>query len=282
MKTITKSKINLIGEIGINHNGDLEIAKKLIDILALAGFDYAKIQKRNPDVSTPEHKKREEKKVPWMEAPITYLEYKKQIEFTKEGVEYLSNYAKKSGIKLFSSVWDLDSAKEMKEVHKDIVKIPSAKITDIELVKYCRENFDFVIMSTGMSEETEIGKAVYEGSPDVVMHTNSVYPTPLKELKLGYIDWLKNKYPKIQVGYSSHYYGVKDLFIAIDKGIMWAEKHVTLSHTMWGSDQLSSIEPQGIFELSKAIRDFENIINDGYEPRFIYPGEEKKRQSLRK
>jgi N-acetylneuraminate synthase len=273
--------IKLIGEIGINHNGSVKIAKDLIDIAKLSGFDFVKIQKRNPDIAVPENQKNKEKIVPWREKPTTYLQYKKDIELSLFQINSLFNYSKQKEIDLFSSVWDCESALELKNnTNMNIIKIPSAKLTDWELLKLCNELYNFTILSTGMSTEDEIEKAVKILNPDVIMHTNSVYPTPVTDLRLLYIQWLKEKYPKKEIGYSSHYFGIKDLFFAVGLGATWLEKHITLNHNMWGSDQSASVEPNGIFQIGKAIRDMEQCWN-GYEKRSIYPGEEKKRESLR-
>lgn len=274
------STIKLIAEIGINHNGNIEIAKDLIDVAKVARFDYVKFQKRNPDIAVPEEQKNKEKIVPWRNEPTTYLQYKKDIEFDKKQYAHLMVYAKQKGLGLFVSIWDIDSAKEMSSLF-DMVKIPSAKLTDFELLEECKYLYKYRILSTGMSTEKEIDKAVEILNPQVIMHTNSNYPTSVQDLKLGYIRWLKDHYyPAHEIGYSSHYYGTKDIYFAIGIGATWIEKHITLDHTMWGSDQKASVEPNGVYEIGKAVRDIENSF-DGNEPRKLYLGEEKKRESLR-
>jgi len=280
-------KVELISEIGINfaygNNKEqfLDNAKRLIRLSSVAGIPYIKLQKRNPDISVPEHKKESKKIVPWNDNPITYLQYKKDIEFDwKEYIE-LSMYTKKQGSDLFASVWDMDSAYFMTEF-SDIVKIPSAKITDLEMLDYCRNEYSFKIMSTGMSTEEEIDKAVSVLKPDVIMHTNSVYPTPIKDLKLGYLKWLKEKYgTTIEIGYSNHCFSTKVMYVAIGMGATWIEAHFTENHNLWGSDQAASIEPNGMFEITKAISDYGQVIHDGYGPRELFSGEEKKKESLR-
>jgi N-acetylneuraminate synthase len=276
------SKIKLIAELGINHNGSLNVARGLIDVAKVSQFNFVKLQKRNPDKAVPENQKNKEKKVPWREDPITYLQYKKDIEFSPNEVNDLAIYSKKKNMELFCSVWDEDSAQEMKRMGMRIVKIPSAKLTNHDLLKLCDELYDFKILSTGMSYEDEIQKAIHILKPDVIMHTNSVYPTSADQLKLRYIEWLVDNHNgfRAEIGYSSHYYGIKDIFFAIGLGATWIEKHITLSHKMWGSDQKASVEPNGVYEIGRAIRDMEDSL-DGYEPRKLYSGEEKKRESLR-
>jgi N-acetylneuraminate synthase len=218
--------VKIISEIGINHNGSMEKCKELIMLSKVAGCDYAKIQKRNPDKCVPEDQKNKMKKTPWGE--MTYLEYKHRIEFNEEQIKELVEYSRSLGIELFASVWDLDSVKVMAKYTK-ISKIPSALITDLELCKAAREAFDFLIISTGMSTEEEIEACVNACSPDVIMHTNSTYPCPVEELNLRYIEHLKEKWGKNAViGYSGHEYGLITTLASVAMGVEWIERHVTL------------------------------------------------------
>jgi N-acetylneuraminate synthase len=276
-------KTKIIAEIGINgvsrdKGKDIEKAGKLITIAALAGVDYVKFQKRNPDIAVPENKKSEEKRVPWRKDPTTYLQYKKDIEFGYRDYEYLFSVAKESGVKMFASVWDTDSANFMRDF-TDTVKIPSAHLTNYDLLSYCNSLFKTKILSTGMSTEMEIENAVHVLKPQVLMHTNSTYPSPIEELNMKYIQWLRNKWPTKEIGYSNHYYGIIPSIASIYLGATWVEFHITLDHTDWGSDQAASIEPSGIFKLVKGIRDLE-AAHKGYIPRDILPSERKKRKDL--
>lgn len=273
--------IQVIAEIGINHNGSIDIAKKLIDVAAVAGCTHVKFQKRNPEEAVPEHKKNEPKTVPWYDEPTTYLQYKKDIEFSLIEMQELIVYAAERNLTAFASAWDFKSVDDLRQLF-NIVKIPSALITNLELLRYARSRFPFRIMSTGMSTESEIEAAVAVFDPHVIMHTNSVYPTPIEDLNLGYLRWLDKKHPEREIGYSSHYYGTKDVYPAMAMGITWLEKHITLNHNMWGSDQKSSVEPHGLVEMVKSIRDLESALMKGYGPRELLPGEEKKRSDLRK
>lgn len=272
---------SIIAEIGINHNGDIGIAKKLIDVAAVAGCNYVKFQKRTPEVCVPESQKNKMRKVPWEKEEITYIQYKEDIEFGEDDYRELYAHATRAGIEMFASVWDLGSAKFMR-MHTDIVKIPSALLTDHELLEYCRSRFSHRLLSTGMSTEEEIKKAVEIFEPTVLFHTNSSYPTPIEDLNFGYIPWLREAYPDIDIGYSNHYYGIVPMFAAVALGCSWLECHITLNHDEWGSDQASSIEPSGVFKLVKGVRDLEIALAKGYEPRTLYPGEHSKRESLRK
>ncbi len=270
-------KVKVIAEIGINHNGSVELAKKLIDAAALSGCDYVKFQKRNPDVCVPEGQKDKMRKTPWGE--MRYIDYKKKIEFQKKEYDEIFKYCEQKGIGCFASVWDNDSVNFMKQ-YGDITKIPSALITDLDLCRNSRKQFKNLIISTGMSEEKEIYDCIHSCSPDVIMHTNSTYPSPVEELNLSYIKWLKDNW-SAEVGYSGHEYGLVTTFAAVAMGCTWIERHLTLDRTMWGSDHLASVEPQGFMKLVKGIRDIEKSMGPG-GPRVCLGSELDKRKSLRK
>ena len=269
--------ITIIADIGINHNGDLNIVKKLIDICYASGIDIVKFQKRNPDKCVPEHQKKEKKSTPWGE--LTYIDYKYKVEFSEDQYNEIYEYCQTKGVDWFASVWDIDSAEFMAS-YTGTVKIPSALITNYDLLQYCRENFGFVIMSTGMSTEEEIEKAVEVGNPDVIMHCNSSYPASPNELNLNYIKWLQDKYPDKEIGYSGHEFGLVTTFATVGLGVTYIERHITLDRMLWGSDQLSSIEPEGIFKLVRGIRNIEHSLGVS-KPREVYESELSKRKSLR-
>ena len=269
----------IIAEIGINHNGSVDICKKLINVASAAGCNYAKIQKRTPDLCVPENQKNKIRSTPW--GDMTYLDYKKRIEFNEEEIQELAFYANEQNICLFASVWDVPSSELMAKYTK-ITKIPSALITDLDLCKHARDNFETLIISTGMSTEKEIEACVIACDPDVIMHTNSTYPAPVKELNLNYIKWLQCKYLDRKIGYSGHEYGLVSTFASVALGVEWVERHITLNHNMWGSDHLSSLEPSGLFKLVKGIRDIEESFSIPTGPRVLTEGEKPKRESLRK
>ncbi|AYV82340.1 MAG: N-acetylneuraminate synthase [Homavirus sp.] len=272
-------KTNIIAEIGINHNGDIELAKELIKLAKDTGCTYAKFQKRTPDICVPEHQKNIIRDTPW--GKITYLEYKKKIEFNQQQLEELYQYANHIGINLFASVWDLDSVDLMAKF-TNIGKIPSALITDLELCAYARKNFKTLIVSTGMSTQEEVDECIRTCNPDVIMHTNSTYPCPTEDLNLNYITFLKNKYPTKQIGYSGHELGLATTFATITLGAEWVERHVTLNKGMWGSDHNSSIGPQELYQLVSGIRDIELATQYRMGPRMLFQKENIKKQSLRK
>jgi len=276
-RTYKDTMTKIIAEIGINHNGSIHIAKDLIDLSKVAGCDYVKFQKRTPDICVPEEQKSKMRVTPWGE--MTYIDYKKRIEFEEEQYDHLFAYCKKIGIGCFASVWDNPSVDFMTK-YTDITKIPSALITNHELCSYARKKNDFLIVSTGMSTEEEIEKNVDICNPDVIMHTNSSYPSKVEELNLNYIKWLADKHPNAEIGYSGHEYGLVTTFAAVALGATWVERHITLDRNMWGSDHKSSIEPSGLIKLVKGIRDIEKSLGHA-GPREVLGSELDKRKSLR-
>jgi len=271
-------KTKIIAEIGINHNGSVDAAKRLVDAAILSGCDYAKFQKRTPDICVPEAQKNKLRETPWGVVP--YIDYKKKIEFEQKEYDELYGYVSDRPIEIFASVWDKPSVDFMRQ-YTSLMKIPSALIDDLELCKYARKNSEILIISTGMSTEEEIEKCVKACEPDVIMHTNSTYPSPVGELNLKYIKWLQEKWKRREIGYSGHEYGLVTTFAAIAMGCTWVERHLTLERTMWGSDQMASVEPQGFIKLVKGIRDIERAMGPG-GPRVCLGGELSKRRSLRK
>jgi len=256
----------IIAEIGINHNGDLNIAKRLIDIAAAAGCDAVKFQKRDPDVCVPEHQKNVEKDTPW--GTMTYLEYKHKTEFGKEEYDEIDRYCKEREIRWSASPWDLGSLDFLLKYDVPFVKIPSAMLTNLELIEAAAKSGKKVIVSTGMSTEEEIYKAIciLEPGPEMydyaILHCNSTYPAPLDELNLSCIKTMKDKYG-CEVGYSGHEFRLGTSVAAIYLGATIIERHITLDRSMWGSDHLGSVEPQGLFKLVSGIRELEQAFGDG-------------------
>lgn len=261
----------IIAEIGINHNGDLSIAKRLIDIATAAGCDAVKFQKRNPDVCVPEHQKNVIRQTPWGE--MTYLEYKYKVEFGKEEYDEIDAYCKQQGIVWSASPWDLDSVDFLEQYNLPFIKLPSASLTDDSLLSTCVKRFPKVIFSTGMSTQEEIDHAVqvlrkaqllYNKTEAIgLLHCNSTYPAPIDELNLSGIKTLKERYPDFEIGYSGHEFRLGTSVAAIYLGASIIERHITLDRTMWGSDHMSSVEPQGLFKLVSGIRELEAAYGDG-------------------
>ena len=248
-----------IGEIGINHNGDMQVAKKLIDAVNACGWDCAKFQKRNPDVCVPEHQKSVIRETPW--GTMTYLDYKHRIEFGDEDFDVINNYCLEKPIDWTASVWDLDSLEFL--LGYDVLKIPSALITETDLVKESARSDKPMIISTGMSTLREVDDAVENvlkyNNNLVIMHTNSSYPTPKNELNLNLIPMLKNRYG-CTVGYSGHEKDLEPTVLAIALGAKVIERHITLSHDMWGTDQKASLEVHAMHMLKKRCQDVDIIL----------------------
>ena len=271
--------VKIIAEIGINHNGDIETAKKLIDIASFSGCDYVKFQKRTPQLCVPDHQKNQPRSTPW--GKMSYLEYKEKIEFGKKEYDLIDHYCAKKNIKWFASAWDLPSVDFLKN-YTDTVKVASASLIDHELLCYARKHNPVLMLSTGMSTEEEIEVAIEKGNPDVIFHTNSTYPAPEEELYLGYITWLKRKYPDKLIGYSGHEFGLTTTWATLGLGVDYIERHITLDRTLWGSDQMASVEPHGLIKLVKGIKNTEKALAKGFGPRTILPSEAAKHKALRK
>lgn len=257
-------KTYIIAEIGLNHNGDLNIAKRLIDISAAAGCDAVKFQKRNPDVCVPDHQKSVMRDTPW--GRMTYLDYKYKVEFEKEQYDEIDRYCKDKGISWSASPWDLDSLEFLNQYDIPFIKLPSAMLTDTELLKASCRTGKKVIISTGMSSLPEVNEAYRILSKETdnyaILHCNSTYPAPLDELNLSCIKTLKERF-KCEVGYSGHEFRLGTSVAAIYLGASIIERHVTLDRTMWGSDHMASVEPQGLFKLVSGIRELEKSYGDG-------------------
>jgi len=251
-----------IGEIGINHNGDLQIAKKLIDAIFACNWNCAKFQKRNPDVAVPEKQKFVMRDTPW--GRISYIEYKYKVEFGQQQYEYIDKYCKEKPIDWTASVWDIDSLNFLTQFDIPFIKIPSAKITNDELIIEAAKTQIPLFISTGMSTVEEIDKAVnltkkYGKSP-VIMHCNSSYPTPHEEANLRVIRFLKDRYSDCTIGYSGHEKDLEPSVIAIALGAKVVERHITLSHDMWGTDQEASLEILAMDMLKKRSKDVELML----------------------
>ena len=277
------SPVYIIAEIGINHNGDLDIAKKLIDIAKVAGCDAVKFQKRNPDVCVPEHQKQVERDTPW--GKMTYLEYKYKVEFSKSEYDEINDYCKKRDIAWSASPWDLDSLNFLNNYNVPFIKIPSALLTDIELIKASAQTNKKLIISTGMSTLEEIDssvKAIQSSNSNcelAILHCNSSYPAPNADLNLNCIQTLKDRY-QCEVGYSGHEFGLTTTIASVCLGATIIERHITLDRTMWGTDQMCSVEPQGLIKLVRGVNELNLALGDGIKR--VTEAEQKIKDKLRK
>ena len=254
--------VNIIAEIGINHNGDIQTCLDMIKSAKEAGADYVKFQKRNPDICVPEAQKSKMRSTPWGE--MTYLQYKHRIEFGLKEYEMIDDYCKSLDIGWFVSVWDLSSERYMEHFTKSLVKIPSAKADDLELIKYCKDNFEHVIVSTGMCTQQQILNIfdLYSDSTEkndlILFHTVSAYPSAEENLRMDTITWLKSF--GFSVGFSSHETSVLPASASVYKGVDWIERHFTLDKDMWGTDQKASSEPAELKQLVDNVRQLEKSL----------------------
>ena len=256
--------IKVIAEIGCNHRGRKEIAIEMITEAAKCGANFAKFQKRNPDVCVPEHQKSVMRDTPWGE--MTYLDYKYKVEFEKREYDIIDQYCRDKNIAWSASPWDLDSLNFLMGYDIPFIKIPSAMITNEELMKASAATGKKIIFSTGMSTLEEIDQAVQwmneTNTPFSLLHCNSTYPAPLEDLNLSCIPVLKEKY-QCEVGYSGHEFRLGTTVAAVYLGASILERHITLDRTMWGSDHLASVEPQGLIKLVRGVRELESAYGDG-------------------
>ena len=257
-------KTYIIAEIGINHNGSLDTAKKLIDIAAVSGCDAVKFQKRNPDVCVPEHQKDVPRDTPW--GTMSYLEYKYRMEFGKQEYDQIDEYCRQKEIAWSASPWDMDSLQFLEDYNLPFIKMPSAMLTNEELMRGAARTGKKVIFSCGMSTLDETDLAVQwmreENAEFALLHCNSTYPAPLEDLNLKCIQTLKQRYD-CEVGYSGHEFRLGTTVAAVYLGATILERHITLDRTMWGSDHLASVEPQGLIKLVKGVRELETAFGDG-------------------
>jgi N-acetylneuraminate synthase len=270
----------VIAEIGINHNGDLDIAKKIIDGAVHAGADAVKFQKRTPEVSTPLEQQKVMRETPW--GYITYLDYRYKVEFNEEQYREIDRYCKEKGIDWMVSVWDEPAVDFMEKFDTPAYKVPSASLTDHNLLKYVRQTGKPIIISTGMSTMEQIHKGVNAVGEDnlVIMHCTSTYPCEPEELNLKMIETLRNEFPKNPIGYSGHEVGLVPSAVAVALGACSVERHMTLDRAMWGSDQAASVEPGGFERLVKYIRVTEAGMGDGVKR--VYESEKGSMKKLRR
>lgn len=262
--------VYVIGEIGINHNGSVENAKKLIDVAAEAGANAVKFQKRTPEISTPAAQRDQIRQTPWGE--MTYLEYRYRVEFDDVQYKEIGDYAAQRGLHWFASPWDVPSVEFLEAQSVPTHKVASASVTDLELLRALEQTGKPIILSTGMSTLEQIDAAVETlgTSRLIMMHATSTYPLPPEEANLRMIETLRDRY-QVPVGYSGHERGLQISLAAVALGAVTVERHITLDRAMWGSDQAASLEPTGFNHLVRDIRILEQAMGDGVKQ--IFPGE---------
>ncbi len=270
----------VIAEAGINHNGELEIAKRMIDAAVHAGADAVKFQKRTPEVCTPPEQQKQMRETPW--GYISYLDYRYKVEFNEEHYSEIDRYCKEKGIDWMVSVWDEPSVDFMEKFDTPAYKVPSASLTDHNLLKYVRKTGKPIIISSGMSTMEQIRRGVDVVGADnlVIMHCTSTYPCEPEELNLRMIETLRREFPNNPIGYSGHEVGLIPSAIAVAFGACMVERHLTLDRAMWGSDQAASVEPGGFERLVKYIRVTEASLGDGMKK--VYDSEMSSLKKLRR
>jgi N-acetylneuraminate synthase len=252
----------VVAEIGINHNGDVELAKQLVDVAVEAGCDAVKFQKRTPELCVPLEQRDIPRETPW--GVVTYLEYRQRIELSGDDYADIDAYCTARGIPWFASCWDPPSVEFMERFAPPCHKVASATLTDGDVLARVAATGRSVVLSTGMSTMDQIRTGVARLPSDrlVLAHSTSTYPCHPRELNLRMIATLRDAFP-CPVGYSGHEVGLQTTVAAVALGACLVERHVTLDRAMWGSDQAASIEPAGLVRLVRDIRVVEAALGDG-------------------
>lgn len=253
----------VIAEIGINHNGDVALAKRLIDGAVLAGVDAVKFQKRTPELCVPEDQWLIERDTPW--GRMTYIDYRRRMEFGYAEFDQIDRHCRERNILWFASCWDEPSVDFMERYEPPCYKAASASLTDHALLRKMQSTGRPLMISTGMSTMHEIEEAVASVSMQnlLIAHSTSAYPCPVEALNLKMIETLKRRFPGIPVGYSGHETGLAPSWAAVSLGATFIERHITLDRAMWGTDQAASVEIGGLMRLVANIRDIERSMGDG-------------------
>ncbi|HEX9018398.1 MAG TPA: N-acetylneuraminate synthase family protein [Anaerolineaceae bacterium] len=252
----------IVAEIGVNHNGSVDIAKDLIKQAHHAGVDAVKFQKRTPELCVPRDQWDIMRETPW--GYIPYIEYRRKMEFQQEEYKEIDLYCKELGIAWFASVWDEPSVEFLEAFNPICYKVPSASLTDHSLLRCLRDTGRPVILSTGMSTIEQIREGVGQLNMEklVITHATSTYPCDPHELNLHMIETLRQEF-SCPIGYSGHEVGLITSVVAVALGACLVERHITLDRAMWGSDQAASVEPQGFERLVKYVRVTEQSLGDG-------------------
>jgi len=269
----------VIGEIGINHNGLLQVAMKLIDAAVEAGCDAVKFQKRTPELCVPRDQQNVMRETPW--GYMTYMQYRHHVEFGYREYKEIDAYCKTRNIQWFASCWDEPSVNFMEQFDPPCYKIQSAAVTDLILLQRLKDTNRPLILSTGMSTMDQISTAVRLLGTDnlILCHTTSTYPCPPEELNLNMIPALQNEFD-CPIGYSGHEVGLVPSAAAVALGACLIERHITLDRAMWGSDQAASVEPGGLKKLVKYVRITEQAMGDGVK--CVYDSEKGVMKKLRR
>jgi N-acetylneuraminate synthase len=270
----------VIAEIGINHNGSLDVAKRLIEGAAWAGCDAVKFQKRTPEICVPKDQWGVVRDTPW--GRMTYIDYRRRMEFTEKDFIAVDRLCREHEIQWFASCWDEPSVDFMEKFEPPVYKVASASLTDLPLLRKIRSTGRPIMLSTGMSTMDEIRRGTGTTGEEnlLVAHSTSSYPCPLDAVNLRMIQTLKALYPDCPIGYSGHEVGLGPSWGAVSMGATFVERHITLDRSMWGTDQAASVEVQGFARLIRTIREIEQALGDGVKR--VHEGEIALRKKLRR
>lgn len=270
----------IIAELGINHNGSIDLAKQLIDAAADAGCDAVKFQKRTPELCVPPDQWHIERDTPW--GRLTYIEYRRRIELGQAEYAEIARYCRDRKIDWFASCWDEPSIDFIEQFDPPAYKAASASLTDLALLAKMKATGKPLIVSTGMSTIDEISTAIRSLGADnlLIAHSTSAYPCKVEELNMRMIGTLEREFPSIPIGYSGHETGLVPTCVAVAMGACFVERHITLDRAMWGTDQAASVEVGGLRRLVVYIRETEACLGDGQKR--VYDSELGPRARLRR
>lgn len=276
----SEEPVFIIAEIGINHNGSLDNVFKLIDLSKESGCDAVKFQKRTPEIAVPKSQWDVQRETPW--GIMSYLDYKKKIEFSIDQYKQIDRYCKKKEIFWFASCWDEQAVEDIASVNAVCFKIASASLTDKATINSMLKYSVPLIMSTGMSTMNEIEESLKNINKETIglLHATSSYPCEYEELNLHMIKTLKERFPTHVIGYSGHESGLVSTSAAVALGAKIIERHITLDRAMWGTDQAASLGPNGLKTLVQHIRLVEKSLGDGIKK--VYESELSIRDKLRR
>ena len=273
-------RVFVIAEIGINHNGSLDVAKKLIDGAALAGCDAVKFQKRTPELCVPKEQWNVERDTPW--GRMRYIDYRRKVEFGAPEFAEIDCYCRERKLLWFASCWDEESIAFMERFDPPCYKAASASMTDFPLLRSMKMTGRPLIMLTGMLTMDEIERGVAAAGEDdlLIAHSTLTYPCPTDALNLRMLGTLKRRWPACPIGYSGHEVGLAPTWAAVAMGATFVERHITLDRSMWGTDQAASVEIVGLVRLVANLRDIERSLGDGIKR--VHEGEVAARNKLRR
>jgi len=273
------NRVILVAEIGINHNGDVNLAKKLIDVAHIAGCDYVKFQKRTVDVVYSEEELDKYRESPW---GTTNREQKHGLELGQDDYDQIDEYCRKKRIGWYASPWDVESVDFLRQYRPMYMKAASACLTDEKLLDRMTGTSADIIVSTGMSTKEELDQAISKtgGRVCYILACTSTYPTRDDEMNLNFIKTLQDQYPVHDIGFSNHSPGIQYSVVSSALGAKMIEFHITLDRAMYGSDQAASIETGGVMALCKHVRNLEKAMGTGEWT--VFESEEGVKKSLRR